>query len=271
MKKLKLVLGIALAFLLLTSGKSSKPHKTSPPGTVWLKDMVYIDCAPISNKAYLEFLSFSKTANWEKCFSDDNAIPQFGLTWDSLSKMLHYCPSDAKFLKRFEPADSVIEIYSKDMKNKTVVNPFRHKEYYDHPIVNISYEQAVKFCEWRSKMVAYNMAIECKTAADREKKHYKKIKFRLPTKEEWEFAVKNFTKIKNPKRKEFVEGQPMTLKTELTSKFKLNPFSIAEMLNEKGKCEGLSYKDVTLTDIYTTQSYFGTQPWVGFRCVCDVE
>ncbi len=54
-----------------------------------------------------------------------------------------------------------------------------HIAYEKYPVVNISYEGAVLFCEWLTEK--YNTA---------EKRKYKKVLFRLPTKDEWEKAAK---------------------------------------------------------------------------------
>jgi formylglycine-generating enzyme required for sulfatase activity len=48
-----------------------------------------------------------------------------------------------------------------------------------HPVVNISHENAVKFCEWLT--IKYNSF---------PKRKFKKVLFKLPTKEEWEMAAR---------------------------------------------------------------------------------
>lgn len=55
----------------------------------------------------------------------------------------------------------------------------RHPAYYGYPVVNISYEGAVLFCEWLTE--EYNSY---------EKRKYKKVVFRLPSKEEWMYAAR---------------------------------------------------------------------------------
>ena len=56
---------------------------------------------------------------------------------------------------------------------------FRHPAYDNYPVVNVSYEGAVLFCEWLTK--EYNAY---------PKRKYKKVIFRLPTESEWEKAAK---------------------------------------------------------------------------------
>lgn len=56
---------------------------------------------------------------------------------------------------------------------------FRHPAYQNYPVVNISYDAVVKYCEWLTEK--YN--------AD-PKRQFKKVLFRLPTQKEWETAAK---------------------------------------------------------------------------------
>lgn len=53
-----------------------------------------------------------------------------------------------------------------------------HKDFYYHPVVNISHQAAVKYCEWLTQR--YNSA---------PKRKFKKVLFRLPSAEEWELAA----------------------------------------------------------------------------------
>lgn len=60
-----------------------------------------------------------------------------------------------------------------------VRNYFIHKEYKDHPVVGISWEQAIAYCDWKSKVV--NKLLN--------KLGYQEIEVRLPTEIEWEQAI----------------------------------------------------------------------------------
>ena len=55
----------------------------------------------------------------------------------------------------------------------------QHEYFYDYPVVNISYESAIKYCEWLT--IKYN---------NEQKRKYKKVVFRLPTSAEWENAAR---------------------------------------------------------------------------------
>ncbi len=54
-----------------------------------------------------------------------------------------------------------------------------HPHYDNFPVVNITYESAVKFCEWLTEK--YNNSTD---------KKYKKVQFKLPTEKEWELAAR---------------------------------------------------------------------------------
>jgi len=55
---------------------------------------------------------------------------------------------------------------------------FRHPNFNDFPVVGVSYDGATLFCQWLTQ--TYN---------NNPKREFKKIEFRLPTQEEWEYAA----------------------------------------------------------------------------------
>jgi len=91
------------------------------------------------------------------------------------------------FLKHNNQADTylVCQIDTAKWSDKLSFNePFvkyyhAHPAYADYPVVNISYEGATLFCEWLSDQYNAN-----------DKSKFKKVRFRLPTEEEWITAAK---------------------------------------------------------------------------------
>jgi len=55
-----------------------------------------------------------------------------------------------------------------------VQNYYQHPSYFDYPVVNVSHEGAIAYCDWLTTV--YNT---------RPNRKYKKVKFRLPTEAEW--------------------------------------------------------------------------------------
>ena len=58
-----------------------------------------------------------------------------------------------------------------------------NSQFYYFPVVNISYEDAVAYCEWRTKIVTdrYNQ----EKGFSKDSQEYTIFKFRLPSKKEW--------------------------------------------------------------------------------------
>lgn len=78
-----------------------------------------------------------------------------------------------------EPALSLMKNYSTDRGSSK-----KNKGYTNYPAVNVSYEAALAYCAWLTDQ--YNKSAEHK---------FKKVKFRLPSIDEWQIAAAS---IKNP-------------------------------------------------------------------------
>jgi Uncharacterized conserved protein len=84
--------------------------------------------------------------------------------------------SDAAY-KKILPDTAVWNDY--DTTGSKTKNYLRYPGLRHYPVVGISYEQAVDYCRWRTAVVNKSMAAESKV----------KFIFRLPKKEEWEYAA----------------------------------------------------------------------------------
>jgi len=211
--------------------------------------------------------------------------------------------TDSLYAGKYEVSNYLYRLFEKDLKatNKTddlivarvdsanwldklaynapyVDYYYSHPAYKDYPVVNISYEAAVLFCEWLT--AKYNSSPNRK---------FKKVIFRLPTFKEWTFAARcnntniaypwgsrlmkdgeimcNYTRfgderitfrkdlniyeiVKNPSEENAFE---ITDKADITApvnSYRPNDFglfnvcgNVAEMINEKGKTRGGSYRN----------------------------
>ena len=63
---------------------------------------------------------------------------------------------------------------------------FRHPAYQNHPVVGVSYNQMVAYALWRTEKYDAN-----------EDRRFKKVRFRIPTEDEWEYAAKGGLTLSN--------------------------------------------------------------------------
>ncbi|HTL80868.1 MAG TPA: SUMF1/EgtB/PvdO family nonheme iron enzyme [Bacteroidia bacterium] len=162
---------IPFCILLFSGFASHKPDTVRkqpksilvPPGTVWLRDSLFIDQCEIRNLDYLEFLYWLQR------------------TGDTLyTSML---PDTIDENRKFVLQEPYVEYY------------LRHPAYRNYPVVGVSYDQAVAYCNWRTKMVNRYIYIQKHKELykldnwDTIKNYPAVVRYRLPTKEEWEYAA----------------------------------------------------------------------------------
>jgi formylglycine-generating enzyme required for sulfatase activity len=122
-----------------------------------IKDRIYAHEYEVTNKQYNEFLKYLKANNRTDLFEvSRHRLEQYQ-----------------------EPALSFMTGYHSDRE------PTKKTQYsLNYPVVNVTYEGAVAYCDWLTEQYNHN--------AERK---YKKVKFRLPTLSEWQIAAAG---IKNP-------------------------------------------------------------------------
>lgn len=221
-----------------------------------VKDKVFMQEAEVTNYEYGQYLTYLKENKM------DNAL-----------KVALY--DSTQWVKKFP------ESSNDPMQNLA----HWHPAYQNYPIVNISYEGAVAYCNWLTQQ--YNQ---------QKKRTYKKVVFRLPTKAEWlEMATAGKPSELNPfpggniKHKTgcylanikptptnfFEDGGFHTVRVDSYNPNNLgfyNSFgNVSEMINVKGTAMGGSwynlYEECTFDK---TQSYTGADPGVGFRVVMEI-
>lgn len=181
---------------------------------------------------------------------------------------------------------------------------FGHPAYHNFPVVNISIEQAMLFCEWKTTQVNKYLS----TLAEKEKKGIKKVRVRLPKDVEWKFAalgglpgysdypwkglgmrvekgkdIGNFRANFKDNYGDIKIGRK-TIKAEDDLISPVNAFykngyglynmsgNVAELIEDKYIVRGGhwdSFKDGLRLN--TFEYYTGASPYVGFRYVIEVE
>lgn len=265
----------------------------TPPGTVWLRDSLFIDKHEIANFDYRQFVDWIKRKNpvqYQMVLPDTQC-------WN------------------FRGVDGApyVNLY------------FRGFNFQEYPVVGISYAQALLYCEWRTKRVNEMMYIRDNNLKWNPDSTYsnvpKKVKYRLPSKEEWLFAARAglnnaftypfgyetmFWKSNTPVSPT-LESYYLNYFTGFNSvaanisgvfKGKPNRYGIYHMLGNVSELVsdslvmGLNYvtdlrgdsfipyiiydEAIKAKDAFTGYSlnsflpYVEPYPWLGFRCVCEV-
>lgn len=252
--------------------KEKPPFKTkqSPPGTVWLRDSVFIDVNPVKCIDYKEFLAFVNVAYNKELRDSLKNIPPYALNIEAFRSYMRLCGPDKALHKKMNiPQDMKL---SWDMNMNEYLNSPTYKNY---PIVNISYNQALTYCEWRTDMVMLFYSSDSKDEKQRNKKYYTRIKYRLPTAEEWDYAMHKFEEYIFTNYSVYAGERCATYEAipqKRNLSFTYIPHNIAELSMEENMALGMSWRDMDTTNNYSkTVKYFRPSDWLGFRCVCEIE
>lgn len=206
----------------------------------------------------------------------------------------------------------------------------RKPNFREYPVVGINYQQAVEYCKWRSKMVNLHIYLSRNKSvqASTDLKTPEYVRYRLPTKEEWEYAAsaglsfcnypmgyerltdKNNTPVSNTleyfsffknnyKNTAYQCGDTleMVYATEKVFFGAANKYGLYNMLGNVSELvqdslvKGLNYYEPLMkltpenrdtiegvgtffsTTIYNyklNKKFTQPEPWIGFRCVCEV-
>ena len=261
-----------LRFLIFIVGFGCLPNtliaqKINPPGTVWLRDNIYIDQAPMLNIHYREYEYMLRTMayfNLDSIQQMAAAAPYFGYNMNRLFDALQVLPP------RRDSADYMISKTATVSWNNWVDFQTYHysPNFNFYPMVNISYEVAVKFCEWRTAIVQLNYATAL-SENERQKSH-KKIRYRLATKEEWEYAIKKFSELQHCKTVH-AKGKEILPAVKPKSDW-LVLTNLSEIIQERHLVKGCNWKQTDCSEpLNTTFDSNAPNDWITFRCVCQVE
>ncbi len=239
-KTINLTLLISLLILIMSFYSSKNDN---PPGTIKIKEGFYVDQVEISNLAWREFMYWTKRNYGGKSKEYNEILP-----------------------------DTTVWAGEKLTENQ--INYLRHPIFQYYPVVGISYEQAVLFCEWRSDAV--NLAIWLKEkklkydeyikSKDKNTDIPKYCEYRLPSKEELIDLLKNenikLIDEKNSTSKHLTYSYE---KKEENCIYGINT-NVSEMTLEKGIAIGGNWK---IGNNSSEVKYDKASHFIGFRCVCE--
>lgn len=259
---------ILLVFQILFFYSLFSQKRIVPPGTVKLNDSTYIDKFEVTNLNYREYMYWTAKKYGPKSPEFISILPDTTV-WGTKTRLAY------------------VSLY------------LRHPAYANYPVVGVTYEQAVKYCEWRTDRVneyIYFKENKIKPGTDISNVQIpKRIKFRLPSRKEWEeSAAYDFPrKIRKQLLKEKIALYEVYkfnfgddyIKAPVESEITVPVHSyspniigiyhilgnVAEMIDEYGIAKGGSWRqrpeEVT---VLTDFRYYKPESWIGFRCVCDI-
>jgi formylglycine-generating enzyme required for sulfatase activity len=147
---------------------------------------------------------------------------------------------------------------------------YRTMEYRFKPVVLITYEQAVNYCTWRSKIVSEKLGI--------------KITYRLPTSTEWKEIAEELLKNESKRiEKDLLEARRIIGKDSVKyllfdrEKIKNRIYDIfdnvTEMTLEKGVAMGVNNDELVdlKTNLIREYKYNTSNAYLGFRCIAEIE
>lgn len=241
----------------------------NPPGTVKIKENIYIDETEITNFNWREYVMWLEKKHGKNAIEYKNALPDT-LVW--------------------KEKESFNEPYTQYY--------YSHPAYNDYPVVGISYEQAVQYCKWRTECV--KELFETKMLTDKKNVYPTNFEYRLPTKEEWEAAAKIgysektqqqlntkykgqiLANLKRNKEDNVVVAGNIPDNADITAPVKsywpnasgcYNLIgNVAEMINQQGLAKGGSWIN-NPNEIFIEKEITYTKPtaWLGFRCVAEIK
>ncbi len=248
--------------------KEINKSKGIPPGTIKLNDTLFIDVNPVTNIAYREFVSFLEISYSQVVRDSLKNIPYYGLNYEQFKIFMRRSGNDADFHSRMQIRTNQKLSWAMSM-DEYINSP----TYNYNPVVFVSYSQANEFCKWRTDVVHLKYTIDSKNEKQRQK-YYTKIKYRLPTPDEWDLAMNKFSENIISNKEIFPYNKACTysiVPQGRKSQFIYVPGNIAEMTSIENLAVGISWIDNdTIIDTKKRVQYLGARDWLGFRCICEI-
>jgi len=282
------LLPLACLVLLFITGKATaQKEKVAPPGTIHLKDNLYIDKVPVTIDSYNEFLRSIQTFWSEKIHNEIDSLPTFGLTVNETEKGISITNKTGFVVidsTKLQPDETLYQRMNIDDRlvvdlatNLTMDYYMKALAYKNNPVVYVTHEQAEMFCKWRSDMVMLNYAINADNKNQR-KHYYSEVTYRLMNEDEWKYAFNSNSQIHlsdfeiraDFNKKSFANYAPVDSRSS-EPVFNIYANNFAEMLLEKKEMIGVLWNDNTQDSKNLVTKSYAPASNVGFRCICEVE
>ncbi|MES2430984.1 MAG: hypothetical protein V4556_08605 [Bacteroidota bacterium] len=269
--KRKIVLSIECLIISFFICLGTFAQKQNPPGTIFLKDNMYIDEIPICNLHFREYkysLGHSFHYNIDSLEKVVQTLPYLNFDIGYFLKYTNfaYNTDSSKCLI----ADTVKTFWNNWTDFKTYLNNPRFNFF---PVVNISQETATNFCKWRTYMVKIFNASQ-QNEKDRKEK-FEHFEYRLATNEELALASIKFTSDKKIELQKKTPGDSIPNFNLFNKKQKKTSFKITGL------------QEIAITDSNANKVYWDTKKFsllkgdllkqnevdenLTFRCVCEIK
>ena len=272
------VFSFVIISILLISGCIVTKESSRLFGTVKFDNNIYFDEVEVDVGSWLSYytwlLEHEGIKSAQKVLPDSNAVePE---VWKYINtKSNIYSNRDGRIT--FQPIGFYCEKCSNFINYDKWLNPIPEScPFLMFPITGVTYEQAVGFCEWRTKVLGGN-----------------KVIYRLPSEKEWiDFAVNGLPEPdkKNRYRDSLLNKKCPTFNFKIkcdcykeNSESKQNGIgrypaeksgafdvygNVSEMTSKKGISKGGNYKIyANQCNPDSVQYYNKPEVWLGFRCI----
>lgn len=202
----------SLLALLFTLASSISPYRKNPAGTSNIPGLTntFLDKTEITNISWKEYVWDMKETYGEESEEYQQSLP------------------DAAVWKMSYQGDFTT-----------------NQDYYEYPVVGVSYTQAVAYCKWRSERVS--------------EKEHRKIEYSLPTLKAYKMVTRGETENK------IAEGLYST-------EFGFRTFSgICENAAEMTAEEGMAIAGSDRKTCLELKEYSAPTPTLGFRCMAVLK
>lgn len=202
----------SLLALLFTLASSFSPYRKNPAGTANIPGLTntFLDKTEITNISWKEYVWDVKETYGEESEEYQQSLPDAAV-WEMS--------------------------YQGDFAT--------NQDYYEYPVVGVSYTQAVAYCKWRSERVS--------------EKEHRKIEYSLPTLKAYKMVTRGETENK------IAEGLYST-------EFGFRTFSgICENAAEMTAEEGIAIAGSDRKTCLELKEYSAPTPTLGFRCMAVLK